>query len=152
MHSGHKENCVFCGIVAGTIPCFKVYEDDRTIAFMDINPVNPGHCLIISKTHAADLMQSADEDLAAILPVVKRMAHAVSEELKPDGINIHQANGPGAAQSVHHYHMHVVPRRMDDELIMNWPLVAGDKSEIQAVAERLRARLRFQTVDAPVTP
>lgn len=136
-HAPH-DNCIFCLIASGKVPCFKVYEDERTMAFLDVNPVNPGHALIITKNHAANLLAVPDDDLAAVLPVVKRVAAAVSAELQPAGINLHQANGPGAAQSVFHFHMHVVPRGENDGLIMNWALTPGDKGEIAAVAERIK--------------
>jgi histidine triad (HIT) family protein len=137
-HSPTASDCIFCKIVAGAVPCFKIYEDDSTLSFLDINPVNPGHALIIPKRHSPTLFAVPDEDLRAIIPVVKRIAAAVQEELSPDGINLHQANGPGAAQSVLHFHIHVVPRRFGDGLIVNWELRPGDKAEIAAVAERLK--------------
>ncbi|HEX6978416.1 MAG TPA: HIT family protein [Alphaproteobacteria bacterium] len=134
-------NCVFCKIVAGTIPSFKIYEDAKTIAFLDINPVNPGHTLVIPKAHAPNLMTSDDGDLAAVMATVRRVASAVDKSLSPYGINLLQANGPGAAQSVLHFHMHVIPRVKDDNLMMNWALKAGDKAELAAMAERIRAAL-----------
>ena len=125
-----EENCIFCKIIAGTVPSFKLAEDARSFAMLDINPVNPGHALVLSKNHAATLPASRDEDLAAVIAA-----------LAPDGINLLQANGPGAAQSVPHFHMHVVPRRLGDDLKMNWQLVAGDRAALAAMAERLRAAL-----------
>ncbi len=134
-------NCVFCKIVAGTIPSFKIYEDAKTLAFLDINPVNPGHTLVIPKAHAPNLMASDDSDLAAVMAVARRVASAIEKSLSPYGINLLQANGPGAAQSVLHFHMHVIPRVKDDNLMMNWMLKAGDKTELAAMAERIRAAL-----------
>lgn len=90
-------NCVFCKIVAGTIPSFKIYEDAKTLAFLDINPVNPGHTLVIPKAHAPNLMASDDSDLAAVMAVARRVASAIEKSLSPYGINLLQANGPGAA-------------------------------------------------------
>src|SRR5689334_22562638 len=100
-------DCVFCRIVAGAIRCFKLYEDEAVVAFLDINPANPGHSLVVTKSHAPTLMASADDDLARVLPVARRIAAAVERVLAPDGINLLQANGPGAAQSVPHFHLHV---------------------------------------------
>jgi histidine triad (HIT) family protein len=141
------DDCVFCRIAAGKIPCHKLYEDQRTVAFLDINPVNPGHALVISKTHAPTLFEMSDDDLAAVMAVVKRVARAVHRVCGPDGINLHQANGAGSAQSVFHYHMHVVPRRFRDNLIMNWELKAGDPADIAAVAEKLRSAVEAETQD-----
>src|SRR5260221_6781999 len=125
-----EENWIFCKILAGTGPSFKLAEDARSFAMLDINPVNPGHALVLSKNHAATLPASRDEDLAAVIAA-----------LAPDGINLLQANGPGAAQSVPHFHMHVVPRRLGDDLKMNWQLGASDRAALAAMAERLRAAL-----------
>ncbi len=136
-----EENCIFCKIIAGTVPSFKLAEDARSFAMLDINPVNPGHALVLSKNHAATLPASRDEDLAAVIATARRIAAAIIAALAPDGINLLQANGPGAAQSVPHFHMHVVPRRLGDDLKMNWQLVAGDRAALAAMAERLRAAL-----------
>lgn len=134
-------NCVFCKIIAGTIPSFKLYEDAATLAFLDINPGNPGHALVIPKAHAANLYASADKDLAAVMATVRKVATAIEKTVKPDGLNLLQANGPGAAQSVFHFHMHILPRRNGDELKMNWGLKPGDKGEIATLAEKIRANL-----------
>lgn len=134
-------NCVFCKIIAGAIPSFKLYEDAATLAFLDINPGNPGHALVIPKAHAANLYASADKDLAAVMATVRKVATAIEKTVKPDGLNLVQANGPGAAQSVFHFHMHILPRRNGDELKMNWGLKPGDKGEIAALAEKIRANL-----------
>ncbi len=134
-------NCIFCKIVAGTIPSFKLYEDAATFAFLDINPGNPGHALVIPKAHAANLYVSADRDLAAVMATVRKVATAIEKTVKPDGLNLVQANGPGAAQSVFHFHMHILPRRNGDELKMNWGLKPGDKGELAALAETIRANL-----------
>ena len=134
-------NCIFCKIVAGTIPCFKLHEDAATLAFLDINPVNAGHALVIPKAHAPNLFESADGDLAAVMAVVRRVATAVEKTVKPDGINLLQANGPGAAQSVFHFHMHIIPRVQGDDLKMNWGLKPGDKAALAELAGRIRANL-----------
>ncbi|MBI3451503.1 MAG: HIT family protein [Rhodospirillales bacterium] len=135
-------NCVFCKILAGTIPSLKLYEDANTFAFLDINPINPGHTLVIPKNHAPNLTASADADLAATMATVRRVAAAIEGELKPFGINLLQANGPGAAQSVFHFHMHVIPRVRDDNLLMNWTPKPGDRAALAAMAERLRSHLK----------
>ena len=134
-------DCIFCKIIAGEIPSFSLHEDEHTFAFMDINPANEGHALIIPKEHAADLHAVSDAALCAAIGTAKRVAAAVQTVLEPDGINLLQANGPGAAQSVFHFHLHVVPRRNGDELKMNWGLNPGDMDAIGALATRLRAAL-----------
>lgn len=133
--------CVFCRIVAGTIPSHRICEDTRSFAFLDINPANRGHALVIPKAHAPNLVASDDADLAAVMSTVRRVATAIEKVVKPDGFNLLQANGPGAAQSVMHFHMHIVPRRMSDGLMMNWGLVPGDHKELAALAAEIREAL-----------
>ncbi|MFA6019544.1 MAG: HIT family protein [Rhodospirillales bacterium] len=136
----HKD-CIFCKIVGGEIPCFKVYEDQHTLAFMDINPVNPGHCLVVPKSHYPNLFETDDLDLGRTMATVRKVARAVQKALNPYGMNLLQANGPGAAQSVFHLHIHIIPRERDDDLRMNWGLKAGNKEEIAAIAEKIKAAL-----------
>ena len=134
-------DCIFCKIVAGEIPCFNVYEDADTLAFMDINPANDGHVLIIPKTHAENLHSVSDDDIAATVISAKKVAAAVEKTLAPQGLNLLQCNGPAAAQSVMHFHMHVLPRLDGDDLRLNWGLQPGDMDAIGALAERIRANL-----------
>jgi histidine triad (HIT) family protein len=134
-------DCVFCRILAGAIPSFRIDEDAQTVAFLDINPVQPGHVLVATRAHAADLHAADDHALAAVLPAARRVATAIRAALAPDGISLLQANGPGAAQSVRHFHLHVIPRRLGDGLVRNWEPRPGDKRELAAMAEKLRAAI-----------
>lgn len=133
------DDCIFCKIIAGDIPCFKLYEDAHTLAFMDINPANRGHALAIPRQHEPDLLESSDETLAATIATARKVARAVQATVEPDGINLVQANGPGAAQSVFHLHLHVIPRFEGDDLKLNWgvPPRPGDMDEIKALSERI---------------
>jgi len=133
--------CVFCKIRDGQIPSYKVYEDERTLAFMDINPLNTGHCLVVTKAHAPTLFDTAVEDLTAAIAAMKKVAQAVREAVKPDGMNLLQANGPAAFQSVPHFHIHIIPRWTNDGKGFDWELVPGDKDQIKKVGERIRALL-----------
>ena len=134
-------DCLFCKIIAGEIPCFKLFENDETLAFMDINPANEGHALVIPKEHATDVYTVSDAAIAATVATAKKIAAAVDKTLNPDGLNLLQCNGPAAAQSVFHFHMHVLPRREGDELKLNWGLKPGDMDAIGALAERIRGNL-----------
>jgi histidine triad (HIT) family protein len=136
-----EANCIFCKIIAGTVPSFTLAEDALSLAMLDINPANPGHALVLSRRHAPSLTTSRDDDLAAAIAMARRVATAIETVLKPEGINLVQANGPGAAQSVPHFHIHVLPRRIGDALAMNWSLVPGDRAALAAMAGRLRAAL-----------
>lgn len=134
-------DCIFCKIIAGEIPSFSVYEDEHTFAFMDINPANEGHTLVIPKEHAADVHAISDDAIAATVVSAKKVATAVNKTLDPDGLNLVQCNGPAAAQSVMHFHMHVLPRRDGDELKLNWGLEAGDMDAIGALAARIKSNI-----------
>lgn len=135
------EDCIFCKIVAGEIPCFQLYEDEHTLAFMDINPANRGHALAIPKAHTPNLLESPDEALAVTVATARKVARAVQMTVNPDGLNLVQANGPGAAQSVFHLHMHVIPRFTNDNLMLNWGISPGDMDEIKALSERIAANI-----------
>ncbi len=136
-----SENCIFCKIIDGQIPCFKLFEDENTLAFMDINPVHPGHALIIPKQHAANLFEVSTEALLNTVGSAQMIARAVQRALSPDGMNLLQCNGEAAAQSVMHFHVHVLPRQADDNVPMNWNPQPGDMDEIGRVAEQIRAQL-----------
>jgi len=131
-------DCVFCKIRDGEMPAMRVYEDERTLAIMDINPVNSGHCLVISKAHAATLWDADPVDLQAAIAAAQKVAVALKTVVKPDGLNMLQANGAAAFQSVPHYHLHLIPRWNNDGKGFDWSLVPGDRGQIQAIGERLR--------------
>ena len=135
-------DCVFCKIRDGQIPSLKVYEDSRTLAFMDINPISPGHCLVIPKIHAATIFETEVPDLQATIAATKKVAAAVRSALQAEGVNILQANGAAAFQSVPHMHFHVIPRWMNDGKGFDWKLVPGDTGQIKKNAERILAVIR----------
>ncbi len=134
-------DCVFCRIRDGQIPSTRVYEDERTIAFMDINPLNDGHTLVIPRSHAATLYEADEADLQAAIATAQRVARAIRASLRPDGLNVLQANGAAAFQSVPHFHLHLVPRFTGDGKGFDWPMVPGDRAGIQAAAEKIRGAL-----------
>lgn len=134
-------DCLFCKIIAGEIPCFKLFENHETLAFMDINPANEGHALVIPKEHATDVHTVSESAITATVKTAKKIAAAIEKTLNPDGLNLLQCNGPAAAQSVLHFHIHVLPRREGDELKLNWGLRPGDMDAIGALAERIRGNL-----------
>ena len=136
-----NEDCIFCKIIRGEIPSFKLYEDDRTYAFMDINPLNDGHALVIPKYHAENIYATPDEWFGPTMSTVQRIASAVNKVVRPEGINLLQANGPGAKQSVFHLHMHVIPRYADDGAGMNWEMKHGDMDAIGELAEQIVAAI-----------
>jgi histidine triad (HIT) family protein len=133
--------CIFCKIVAGAIPCFKLFEDEHSLAFMDINPGNEGHALAIPKAHHPDVYSMPPALLGAVAQTAQRVAVAVQKALAPDGLNLVQANGKGAEQSVFHFHLHVLPRRVGDELKLNWGHRAGDMARIKELHAKIVAMM-----------
>jgi histidine triad (HIT) family protein len=131
-------DCLFCGIVDGSIPSETIDSDERTVAFMDINPATRGHALVVPRTHSADLLEISDEDLTATMLAARRLAARMKETLDADGINLINACGAVAWQTVFHFHVHVVPRYEDDPLELPWVPKPGDPDEIAATAAELR--------------
>ena len=131
-----KNNCIFCGILDGELPSFKVYEDEKVLAYLDINPFTKGHTLVIPKEHASGLLTASDDLLAELLPRVKKVAAHLKEELGCDGFNILQNNGEAAGQSVMHIHFHIVPRYGKEPIVFESH--AGNMDELKALAERLK--------------
>jgi histidine triad (HIT) family protein len=131
-------DCIFCKIVAGELPAQIVDEDERTIAFMDINPATRGHLLVIPREHTRNLLEVEPEDLEACATMAQRMARRISERLEPDGVNLLNSCGEAAWQTVFHFHVHVIPRYRDDPLKLPWTPAPGDSDEIEAAAKTLR--------------
>jgi histidine triad (HIT) family protein len=131
-------DCIFCKIVKNEIPSVRVYEDDRVLAFMDINPINDGHLLIIPKAHAATVHEIGEADFLAVMSATHKLAAAVRKALNPDGINLLQLNGKAANQVVPHLHVHIVPRWLGDGVtVSQWDLVPGDMEKIKAVGKQI---------------
>ena len=132
-------DCLFCKIIAGEIPSTRVYEDERTVAFMDINPATRGHLLVVPREHAKDLLSIDPEDLAAVARAAQKLGKAVSERLEADGVNLLNSCGRAAWQTVFHFHVHVIPRYAGDPLRLPWQPEPGDRGEIEAAARALTA-------------
>ena len=134
-------NCIFCKIVNGDIPAHVVHEDEHTLAIMDIGQVNPGHTLVLSKVHAATMMD-ADEELAAqLFRTANKIAKAVERALPAQGITILQANRPAGLQTVPHLHLHVLPRNEGDGVELAWPAKNPEQDVLAGYAEKIRAAL-----------
>jgi histidine triad (HIT) family protein len=131
-------DCLFCGIVEGSIPSQTIESDERTVSFMDIAPATPGHALVIPRAHSADLMEIDPDDLSATVHAAQRLARRMKDVLEADGINLINACGPVAWQTVFHFHIHVVPRYEDDPLKLPWIPREGDQEQIAELAEKLR--------------
>jgi histidine triad (HIT) family protein len=132
-------DCLFCKIAAGEIPATIVAEDERTIAFMDINPATRGHLLVIPREHVADVFAIDPADLQAVALAAQRLAGRAREQLGADGVNLLNSNGPAAWQTVFHFHLHVIPRYDGDPLRLPWVPAPGDMDDIRAAAAQLTA-------------
>ena len=137
------KDCLFCKIIAhDEIPSTKVYENDSVYAFLDISPVNLGHTLVVPKKHYKNVYETPDEALAEMMSVAKKIATAIKSELKADGVNIIMNNDKTAGQIIFHSHLHVVPRYEGDGFVHWSNKKVHDKSEVVAVEQTLRAKLR----------
>ncbi|WP_068021635.1 HIT family protein [Nocardia mexicana] len=138
-----SDECVFCGILSGSLPSVRIAEDDQTYAFMDINPATDGHLLVIPKRHSRDLLDIPADDLTAVTLAAQRIAGFVVSELGADGVNLLNCCGADAWQTVFHFHLHVIPRYIDtskDRLVLPWqPGIRGEMNTIASLGERLAA-------------
>jgi len=147
-----RENCPFCKIADGTIPARTVYEDSKIIAFLDINPANPGHTLVVPKKHYTVLPQLSDPDVSHLFKVVKRLAGVIFEIIqssspdKPVGVNILQNNGAAAGQQVPHVHIHVIPRFEGDGVLPPWEHKKMDDKQMEQLQNA------FSTIMKKVPP
>ncbi len=130
------DNCIFCKLVSGEIPMNTIYEDDYFKVIMDLSPATKGHCIMLAKTHAANLYELPDEYCSHLIPAAKKCSAVLQEVLHCDGLNLLQNNGETAGQTVFHFHMHLIPRYQGDSVTMKF----GDPVDVDiaAVAEELR--------------
>ena len=136
------DDCIFCRIIAGEIPCTKVHETDSVLAFIDIGPIIKGHTLVIPKSHHDPLMDTPDDVLADVIHVVRKIATAQKKSLNADGVNVVQNNGRAAGQMVDHLHFHVIPRYADDGHHWNWNAKHYDApEEARVLAEQIAAAI-----------
>ena len=137
MASDSEPGCLFCKIVAGAVPATVIAEDERTIAFMDINPATRGHALVIPRAHARDLEAIDTEDLKAVSAAAQAVAARAIERLGAAGVNLLNSSGAAAWQTVFHFHMHVIPRYDGDPLKLPWRPAPGDMDDIAAAGAQL---------------
>ena len=136
------QGCIFCQIIAGNSPAARVFEDQHTLAFLDLNPINPGHCLVIPKTHHASLFTLDPPTYQAVAATTLRVAQAIQVALQPGGMNIFQANGVFAGQTVFHLHNHLLPRHENDNLRVEvHGLQPAAVEQLEPVAGRIREQL-----------
>ncbi len=137
------QECIFCKIVAGEIPSVKVYENDLVFAFMDINPVQPGHTLIIPKAHAENLWEIPVSDLNAVHAASQKIVNAMKSALGPVSVAAVQLNGKAVNQVVMHYHLHLIPRANTEGpfKLTAWEMIPGDMEAIQKTGADIAAAI-----------
>jgi histidine triad (HIT) family protein len=140
MSTAYDSNNIFAKILHGEIPCFRLYEDERTLAFMDIMPATDGHCLVIPKVPARNIFDCPAEDLAAVMAVVQKLALATRNAFAADGVTIQQFNEAAGGQEVFHLHFHVIPRK-EGEKLRPLPRSVADMVELGRQADAIRAAL-----------
>jgi diadenosine tetraphosphate (Ap4A) HIT family hydrolase len=133
-------SCIFCRIVAGDSPCSPVYDDQRVLGFMDINPATPGHLLVVPKQHATYLADLAPDDGAALFAAAQHLAQDCRDALGAEGVNLFLADGEVAGQEVFHTHLHVLPRRVGDGFGVRAEFDHPDRSVLDEQATRIRSR------------
>lgn len=136
--SSRMAACIFCKIIKGEIPSFKLFESEKTLAFMDIQPLSKGHALVIPKYHGEKLADIPDEHLTELLPVAKKIAIASGAK----DYNILQNNGKIAHQEVGHVHVHIIPKPNETEgLGIGWPMQKLEMDELKALAEQIKSKV-----------
>jgi histidine triad (HIT) family protein len=138
--SAYDTNNIFAKILRGEIPCHKVFEDEHTLAFMDIMPRSPGHCLVIPKAAARNLLDIGADDLAALIQRVQRVAQAAKAALKADGVTLQQFSESAGGQEVFHLHFHILPR-WEGQMMTRHPAPKADHATLAAQAEKIRAAI-----------
>lgn len=130
------EDCIFCKIIKGEIPCYKVYEDEATLAFLDIKPTNPGHTLVIPKLHCKNMEEISEADLRSLILAIKKIGGLLKDKLGAAGYNIIENNDPAAGQLIPHLHFHIIPRSESDGL-RPWPGSEYKPGEAEEIIKKL---------------
>ena len=128
-----KEDCIFCKIANGEIPSKTLYEDELFRVILDLNPATRGHALILPKDHAANLYDLPEETAAAVLVLAKKLGATMSGKLGCDGLNLVQNNGEAAGQTVSHFHLHMIPRYVNDGQTLGWIPGKATQEELEEV-------------------
>ncbi len=138
---GYSMDCIFCRIIGHTLPAEILFESERVISILDINPIHHGHALVIPKAHCADFLSVPEEDLHEVLRVTQIVARALVRSLRLDGFNIFSNNGRIAGQSVFHFHMHVTPRYANDDIRFVLKLKSYSGGTMADFARRIRQHI-----------
>lgn len=153
-----RESCLICQIAANKVPSYKIYEDDLTLAILDVNGANPGHCFVIPKNHYPIIEQVPDAELANLFTVANKISSAIFENLKVQGTNIFVANGIPAGQTVAHFMINVIPRKENDGINLQWKPKQLSQEEMSTVELKLKEQIesvgvgKIEKTEKPGTP
>lgn len=136
----NKEDCLFCKIISGAIPSYKIFENEYTFAFLDINPINKGHTLIIPKNHAENIMTIRKDDFSEVMETVRMLTPKIQRAVDADGINIIINNCPAAGQVIFHSHVHIIPR-FENDGHANWSVNDDEKKVVSETAELIKKEI-----------
>ena len=134
-------DCLFCKIASGEISSNILYEDDLTVAFLDMNPANPGHTLVIPKKHSRNIFDIEPKQAEAVIRTALKVANVIKSSLGSDGMNLFQCSESAGFQEVFHFHMHVIPRFEDDSIVLPWRPKEADSDELEKMAEKIKGSL-----------
>jgi len=135
------KDCVFCKIIAGKVPCTKIYENDKVFCFLDINPVNKGHTLVLPKKHYEFLEEIPEDILCELIKMIKKVSKAATKSVNAPAFNLGLNNGKESGQFVPHAHFHIMPRFKNDGLKFDWPAGKYLDGEAESVAEKIKIEL-----------
>ncbi len=136
------DECIFCKIVKGELPSYKVYEDEKTLAFLDVNPINVGHTLVMPKNHAPTLTKAQEDDLLALTMALRKVVGAIERGLGVENLNVFVNQGKDAGQVIPHLHYHVVPRQKDDGVKFEAPQRKLGEEEFKDLVEKIGSVLK----------
>lgn len=134
-------NCIFCKIIAGQVPCIKIYENDHVLAFLDVHPVSEGHTLVVLKEHTSRVDSTEPLAMAQIGEVLPKLTASIQDAMEADGYNVLCNNGVSAGQVVEHMHFHIVPRKAKDGVFERWPSFQYPDGRAAVIAEKVRKNL-----------
>ena len=140
LDEAYDDNNIFAKILRGDLPCFTVYEDEQTLAFMDIMPQSPGHVLVIPKNPSTNMLTIAEEDVVAVMRTTHKIAPSIRKAMGAEGFMVVQLNGSEAGQTVPHLHMHIVPRQGGIDIGFHARDVE-DMDELAAIGEKIAAQI-----------
>ena len=133
------EDCVFCKIIEGQIPCYKVYENDSVLAFLDIFPLSYGHTIVIPKKHYYNFLDMPEDDMGDFFMELKKISSLIKEKLKVDGFNLVQNNFSAAGQVISHFHFHIIPRMKGDRALNMIPgKIQAEKEDLRKIIQKIK--------------